>query len=726
MIPHPVQVITILRICDEILSGRGAIAQVKTGEGKSFIISVIAIVLAMHGRLIDIVTSNLELAIRDEKDQRDYYKLFNIKSGVLCRKDGDKDFLNLMKSQIIARDNGKNDESDYNTDVFGKEIVYSTNYNFQFAYLHSLFSNKPLRNRPYDVVIVDEVDNMFLDQSCSPAIIAYGISILYHKDILSIIYLLKDNNVEDIIKVLKYYFPEGIEFDKNEIFKLKKSAISAERHEINVDYIVENNKVIIVDRTTGYKKPGSRWQNCIHEFIEIKEGVEVESPSISTCSITQCTFFNMYKSITGLSGTLGGDTDEKILKSAYKINLFRVPRNLPSKVPIRKRERPEDPFDLYDLITEEILEITQQNRPVLVIFDTIRQVEEFISREKINFNENKLGTIKGINPQEDREVIQKAGISSKITIATAAAGRGMDIKLDKTSLENGGLHVIIPYSMKNERVFWQCVGRCGRQGQPGSCTEYTSDDDCYYKTRDFDPKFENLLKLQNKFSDYLKNNWKWLFFYPKCASVKVDYTFNISVEKMLVLTTKCIPPLDPMEQNFVQKLTSYYLDMIMKAWGIFYSRVEQNLENYNSYKQMNDDYENNFMKKLNEWIPKNCNSVYDAFFSIEAEKLKRIDWLQLLMNGLDIVECVVCLCFPASAHIVVIANVTLKGGVRIYKRLKAHEKINWFQEFLEIGINGALSLTGLKLVNKGVKTIAKKIVGKAVKWKKPLDFMNKI
>ena len=171
-----------------------------------------------------------------------------------------------------------------------------------------------------------------------------------------------------------------------------------------MDYIVENNKVIIVDRTTGYKKPGSRWQNCIHEFIEIKEGVEVESPSISTCSITQCTFFNMYKSITGLSGTLGGDTDEKILKSAYKINLFRVPRNLPSKVPIRKRERPEDPFDLYDLITEEILEITQQNRPVLVIFDTIRQVEEFISREKINFNENKLGTIKGINPQEDREV----------------------------------------------------------------------------------------------------------------------------------------------------------------------------------------------------------------------------------------------------------------------------------------------------------------------------------
>ena len=101
MIPHPVQVITIIRIFDEIINGRGAIPQVKTGEGKSFIISVIAIVLVKYGRLVDVVTSNLELAIRDEKDQRDYYKLFNINSGVLEEKTGDKDFLNLMKSQII-------------------------------------------------------------------------------------------------------------------------------------------------------------------------------------------------------------------------------------------------------------------------------------------------------------------------------------------------------------------------------------------------------------------------------------------------------------------------------------------------------------------------------------------------------------------------------------------------------------------------------------------------
>ena len=106
--------------------------------------------------------------------------------------------------------------------MFDKHIVYSTNYNFEFAYLHSLFSPNPLRNRPYDVVIVDEVDNMFLDQSTSPAIIAHGISILYHEDILNIIYLLRDNSAETIMKVLKYYFPEVGNFELEEVKKLKK------------------------------------------------------------------------------------------------------------------------------------------------------------------------------------------------------------------------------------------------------------------------------------------------------------------------------------------------------------------------------------------------------------------------------------------------------------------------------------------------------------------------
>ena len=132
--------------------------------------------------------------------------------------------------------------------------------------------------------------------------------------------------------------------------------------------------------------------------MEIKEGIEVKKPQISTCSITQCTFFNMYKSITGLSGTLGNFKDEQILKKAYKINLFRAPRNLPSKIPIYHRERPSDPFDLYTILLEEILEISNNNRPVLVIFNTIKQEEEFFI--VTNYDRNKCGIIQGINAND--------------------------------------------------------------------------------------------------------------------------------------------------------------------------------------------------------------------------------------------------------------------------------------------------------------------------------------
>ena len=706
MKPHPVQLITIIRICDEILNGKGAIAQVKTGEGKSFIIAVIAIVLALHNRIIDIVTSNLELAIRDEKDQRDYYKLFNIQSGVLCEKNGDADFLKLLKSQI-----GKDNQigSGYNVDVFKKPIVYSTNYNFEFAYLHSLFSSNKIRERPYDVVIVDEVDNMFLDQSTSPAIIAQGIKVLYHRDILEIIYLLKEHEVDIIHDVLKYYFPEVGNFEKKEIKKLKNSALIAYRKEENVDYIIENNKIVIIDRTTGYKKLNSRWQNCIHEFCEIKEKKEIQSPQISFCSITQCTFFNMYKSITGLTGTLGDSKDEKILKKAYKINLFRVPRNLPSKIPIYKRERPYNIYEFYQILYEEIMEISYNNRPVLVIFNTIKQLETLFFVTTLTKNE--CGIIAGINPEEDRKSISVAGEKSHITIATAAAGRGMDIKLDEISLKSGGLHVIIPYSMENNRVLEQCIGRCGRQGQPGSATLYVSDDDICYATKDFDNKFEWLLKLQNKFDKYIQNNWNWLFDNDGYESVDIEYPFNISIEDMIHLTFDRINK-DKKKNKYSNKtLSGYYLNLIIRAWGFFYSKVEENLDNFSSYEKMESDYNNNFLKKLNDWIPQNCNSIEEANKIISKKCKQKIDWGEVLVAGLNILELVTVICFPEIAPIIAIANIVLQGGLRVYKKLQKKEKINWFLEFTYAGI-GFLLLGGklpfVKQLGKFGKSIVKK------------------
>ena len=291
--PHPVQCLTVLRLADSLLNNKdnkGAIAEVKTGEGKSYIIAVLAIVLAkFYGKKIDVITSTVELARRDEADQREFYNLFKVKSGVLFDKNRDKDFF-LSGSMIRNND----EDNQFNSEVFNDDIIYSTNSNFEFVYLFSLFRKKSIRSRPYDVVIVDEVDNMFLDQASSPAIIANSFPIKFSDDILEIVYIMQNYNLIDIKNTLQYYFPEDIaNFTDKEIKKLKNAALIASKYEYKVDYIIENNEIVIIDKTTGYKKLGTRWQNFIHEMVEIKERLKIKSNQLSFCSITQSMFFNL-------------------------------------------------------------------------------------------------------------------------------------------------------------------------------------------------------------------------------------------------------------------------------------------------------------------------------------------------------------------------------------------------------------------------------------------------
>ncbi|MCL2311672.1 MAG: hypothetical protein FWC41_04160, partial [Firmicutes bacterium] len=178
-IPYPVQVLTVLRLADEILnnhSNKGTVAEVKAGEGKTFIIATLSIVLAQFGHKIDIVTSTTELAKIGQEEQEKYYRLFNVSSGVLDKKNKD--------SNVAAA----SDSTDFNTEVFENQIVYSTNFNLQFVELYGIFSKKPFRTRKYDVVIVDEVDNMILDQAMNPAIIAMPFKIKEAKEILKFVY----------------------------------------------------------------------------------------------------------------------------------------------------------------------------------------------------------------------------------------------------------------------------------------------------------------------------------------------------------------------------------------------------------------------------------------------------------------------------------------------------------------------------------------------------------
>ena len=687
--PHTVQILSVLRLADSIINKeegkKGAIAEIKTGEGKSYIISILSILLVKYyKKKIDIVTSTVELARRDNEEQSEFYELFNIKSGVLFNLN-EYEFMNINLPTIDIEFNLK---SKFNTEVFEKDIVYSTNYNFEFIYLLSLFNKNSLRKRPYDLVIVDEVDNMFIDQSTSPAVIGKNYPISFSNDILEIVFILQNQSIQDIKKVLEYYFPENIaNFDDDKILMLKNAALKASRLEKDVDYIIEKEEIIILDQTTGYKKPGQKWENFLHEMVEIKECLPLKETLMSFCSVTQNLFFNLYKEIIGVTGTIGEYSDENLLKEIYNINIFKVPRNIPPRKPIYYKKRAPDISGLYEQLYFEIIENRNEGRPILVIFDSPKRVNEFIVY-LLQFNIECL-TIQGINGKDDNENLKKAGEFRQITIATSAAGRGMDIKLSKESLKAGGLHVIIPFKMPNKRVLDQAIGRSARQGQPGSSTVYYSENDKFYSTPVFNPTYSNLLKLQNKFDEYLKKSYSWLFSYDHIYKLdNVSFNFGIDINKILSISEVAIKEkkIKPNEENAKQLYSNYFYDMILNAWCFFYSNIETN--KIEDIEECNQRY-NKLLEKIQCYIPKD-NSL-DNIIDIYKPKKNIIKYV---IEGLEITAFICSFIFPEIAPAIIIGNTILTGGLKIYNKLSQGEKVNWGALILEIF--GA-TMTGLCL-----------------------------
>ena len=599
--PHPVQCFSMLRLIHEIIIGKGALAQIATGEGKSYIIAVVAIVLIKMGRIVDIVTSNLELAFRDEKEQSVFYKnIFNIDSGVLCNIDGDKQFINLYKSEYLKE---KHDQTGFFTHVLKYPIVYSTNFNFQFLHLYSFGLKEPIRKRKYDVVIIDEVDNMLIDQMSTPSIVGWNFNISKFSSILNDIYEKRNFNEEIILDKIKKKYKNVANIDEDIVRKMKISTRTAEKYENKVDYVKENNNIFVIDKSTGFVKENLRWFNYIHELVEIKEGVKVKKPIFAHSLINQNIYFNFYVNIIGVSGTLGDLNDQEILEKNYKVKIFRVPRDKPRIKPIYIKERPNNIDELFNLIYQEIQYETGKGRPVLVIMDHPKRVDSFVNL----YGNNEYGTIRGINIKQDKESIKIAGNLCRVTISTQAGGRGTDIKLNKDSIDAGGLHVIIPFQMVNKRVEDQAIGRSGRQGQPGSVTIYRGINDKYLETPDFDPKNKEIYDIREDFNELIKSEYSWVFNSGGNHIYGVYYKFNSSIEDSLkystnlLFRTSIIHYIFGKEKAFINSIYTSILD----AWCIFY----ESIKGYQILKDNKEEYKK-FLQILHSWFPTNKEECF--------------------------------------------------------------------------------------------------------------------
>ncbi|MBA2369006.1 MAG: hypothetical protein H0V82_08295 [Candidatus Protochlamydia sp.] len=469
------QIMTLLGL---LISPNGSIAQVKTGEGKSMIVALFAFVLAMQDKRIHIISSSQQFAIRDEKTTTLFFKAFG-----------------LMTSNICQRQPA--------IESFCGDVIYGTATDFQFSLLHEMLNIKKLFPEKldalnaaprFDVVIIDEVDNLTIDTSM------HGVRLSLESEsshdwvyppIFQFVQRKFSLTSEDLdtpvtINDLKLYLQNhldgrfsaslGLISDEQlktwinsahaAIFKfIEKESYVLKQEEDSQGRLV--NKIIVIDsKNTGRLMHGMRWSKGIHEFVEIKHGIEIEQESLTPLSMFNTIFYKMYKSCFGLTGTLGLISERESIKEVYNMDSFDVPPHRPllrlDKAPVILKTNAEQ---LQSVLTS--IQINHHKmRPILLLCESVQESEIFQTLlENANiaceiFNE--------MQEKSEEEIIGKAGSAGAITIATNNSGRGTDIKLDHLSLENGGLHVILTYYPESQRVEDQARGRAGRQGQWGS------------------------------------------------------------------------------------------------------------------------------------------------------------------------------------------------------------------------------------------------------------------
>ena len=419
----------------------GNIAEMKTGEGKTLTSVMPAYLNALTGEGVHIITVNEYLASRDAAWMGQIFEFLGLTVGTNLR--------DLSPAEKRER---------YNCD-----ILYSTNNEIGFDYLRdNMVVRKEDRvQRPLNFAIVDEVDSVLIDEARTPLIISGGAmhSNNQYMDAQRFVRDLKEN--EDFIidektksinltdegskKCEKFY---GID----NMYDIKYSALV---HHINqalranfimkneVDYVVQDGKVVIVDQFTGRLMQGRAFSEGLHQAIEAKEGVKINEETKTLATITFQNLFRMYKKLSGMTGT--AKTEEEEFRNIYNMYVIQIPTNKP----VIRKDMADLIFatkqDKYNAIIKEIKERHATGQPVLVgtiAIETSELISNMLKKERIKHE-----VLNAKNHAREAEIIAKAGEIGSVTIATNMAGRGTDIKLGEGVKELGGLCVV--------RTLWQ-------------------------------------------------------------------------------------------------------------------------------------------------------------------------------------------------------------------------------------------------------------------------------
>ena len=449
----------------------GNIAEMKTGEGKTLTCVMPAYLNALTEKGVHVVTVNEYLATRDAEWMGQIYR-----------------FLGLTVAVNLREMSSKEKKEAYNCD-----ILYSTNNELGFDYLRdNMVVNAEDRvQRPLHFAIIDEVDSVLIDEARTPLIISGGVmkSANLYKDADRFVKTLRENDDYTIDEKTKDITLTDQGTEKGEkyfrIANLYDIEHSALVHHVNqalkanytmhndVDYVVQEGKVVIVDQFTGRLMPGRAFSDGLHQAIEAKENVEIEEETKTLATITFQNYFRMYEKLSGMTGT--AKTEEEEFRNIYNMYVIEIPTNLPvirvdaaDLIYSTKEEK-------YKAIIAEIKRRHEKGQPVLVGTIAIETNELLSSMLKKAHIKHEILNAK--NHAREAEIIAKAGEKGSVTIATNMAGRGTDIKLGEGVKELGGLCVIGTERHESRRIDNQLRGRSGRQGDPGYSQFFVSFED---------------------------------------------------------------------------------------------------------------------------------------------------------------------------------------------------------------------------------------------------------
>ncbi len=483
MTPFKVQVMGAITIHE------GNIAEMKTGEGKTLTAVMPAYLNALTGKGVHIVTVNEYLARREaEGEIGDLFRRLGLTVGLNIR--------DLTSEEKRA--------------VYNSDILYSTNNELGFDYLrdHMVVYKEALVQRELNFAIIDEVDSILVDEARTPLIISGGAkntADLYKQANYFVIRLKEGEDYEvdikdKVVSLTEEGMRKGEEFfnlenlyDINNVVllhhinnALKANLIMAR----DVDYVVNDGKVIIVDSFTGRLMHGRQFSDGLHQALEAKEAVEIKKETSTLATITFQNFFRMYSKLSGMTGT--AKTEEEEFRNIYNMYVVEIPTNMPV---IRIDDNDYIFASMqakYLALAEEIAKRYEKGQPMLIGTISIESSEllsKLLRKKGVKHN-----VLNAKQHEREAEIVANAGQKYAVTIATNMAGRGTDIKLGEGVKELGGLAVIGTERHESRRIDNQLRGRSGRQGDPGYSRFFLSADDDLLKRFGGD-RFKRMLEM---------------------------------------------------------------------------------------------------------------------------------------------------------------------------------------------------------------------------------------